>query len=190
MSRKLIVGLGNPGRKYKSTRHNIGYLVVEKLARKFAGSFSKKTSRVELAELGRDKQEIIVAKPTTFMNESGRAVKEVVELYDVSCTNDLLVILDDVELEFGKLRLREKGRSGGHRGLQSLIDELGTSAFQRLRIGVGKPREENPPLEEYVLERFSKGEEKKLPGVLKRALEASLLWLESGPQTVMNQYNK
>lgn len=189
MSRKLIVGLGNPGRGYKHTRHNIGYRVAEGIAAEFAASFSRKIVSAQVARVGKEGEEIVIAKPTTFMNRSGEVVKELMERYTIPQTKDLLVILDDVNLPVGRFRFREKGSSGGHRGLESIIETLGTRAFQRLRIGVGLPRERTTSLEDYVLESFTREEEKELPRLLKRAVEASLLWVEKGAQTVMNTFN-
>ncbi len=189
MNCKLIVGLGNPGKKYECTRHNIGFLVAERLVDRLGGSFKKKNSYAQLAEIKRDEGSLIIVRPTTFMNLSGQGVKELVGRYDVFLAKELLVILDDADLEFGRLRFREKGSSGGHQGLESIIEMLGTTTFHRLRIGVGRPREKSAELKDYVLDPFSKEEKKELSSILDRASEACFLWLEKGSQAVMNQYN-
>jgi len=162
---KLIVGLGNPGAKYKKTRHNIGFRVIDAL-------------KDEISE-----KEIILLKPQTFMNKSGVAVKSLTTKYKIS-TTDIVVVHDDVDLPFGTIRVSKNSSSAGHRGVQSIIDELGTQNFIRVRIGI-RPKSEirNPKFEtaDFVLEKFTKDEEKQLPEIIKKAVEQINLLFDSCP---------
>ncbi len=148
---KLIVGLGNPGKKYERTRHNVGFLVAD--------AFSKAI----------DDPRTIILKPDTYMNRSGEAVREAMRFRKIPLKN-LLVISDDADLPFGEVRVREQGSSGGHQGLQSIIDALGTDAFTRVRVGIGRPDHPNIPLEDWVLGTWTAEEEKNLPDIIKRAV--------------------
>lgn len=180
---KLIVGLGNPGFAYKGTRHNLGFLVVAQCAKKWGVSFKKERrfqAEMALFEKG------FLLKPETYMNLSGHAVQKVASFYKVDLS-DLMVVTDDVDLPFGKLRMRGSGSSGGHKGLLSIEESLGTRAFARLRIGVG--RDETKELEKFVLERFSKSEKEELPRIEKKAVEAIETWLESGLGAAMRKTN-
>ena len=190
MSYKLIVGLGNPGKKYERTRHNIGFRVIEALQKELAPVRKRKTRTAAVIECLRGEEKLVLAQPITFMNRSGEAVKALAGDYELEWPKGCLVISDDAELPLGKIRMREKGSAGGHRGLESIIEICGCSRFNRLRIGVGRPEDPAVPLEEYVLEKFSKEEEKDLvPEVLKKAATAILMWVERGSQAVMNQFN-
>lgn len=186
MTTKLIVGLGNPGREYENTRHNIGFLALERIAAKTGSAFRKKNATSRYAE---EKSGVVLAAPTTFMNSSGAAVRELVSLFSITPQTDLLVILDDADLPFGRLRFRKKGTSGGHRGLESVIQEIGTEDFSRLRIGVGRPADKASELKEFVLDPFSGEEKDVLPEILERAAEASLMWRDQGAEPVMNRFN-
>jgi len=148
---RLIVGLGNPGKKYERTRHNVGFLVVDALAKAI------------------DDPKIIILKPDTYMNRSGEAVRETMQFRKIPVKN-LLVISDDADLPFGEIRVREKGSSGGHKGLQSIIDTLGTNAFTRVRVGIGRPDNPNTPLEDWVLGTWSAEEKKNLPDIIEKAV--------------------
>ncbi len=190
MGCKLIVGLGNPGRKFERTRHNIGFRVIEALQEELETVRKRKTASAVVMECLKGDEKLVLAEPVTFMNRSGEAVKVLAGDYGMDWPKDYLVISDDVELPLGKLRMRAKGSAGGHRGLESIIEICGTSGFNRLRVGVGRPMNTAVPLEEYVLEKFSKEEEKDLvPEVLRHAVAAVLLWVEQGAQAVMNRYN-
>ncbi len=168
MSIKLVVGLGNPGKKYERTRHNMGFLVVRALADGWG--LTLKSERKMLGETARGRvgnKQIHLLLPTTYMNESGRAVGSYSNYYHIEA-HEVLVISDDADLPFGELRFREKGSSGGHNGLKSIEQALGTQAYPRLRIGIGREGEE---LIGHVLGRFSPAEEKRLEGLIREAKE-------------------
>lgn len=151
----LFCGLGNPGKEYELTRHNFGFLAVEYFAKNKGVSFRVDPS-IE-AEVGNYRERAILLKPLTFMNLSGRAVKKALKKFSLQ-TEQLLVIYDDLDLPLGKIKLLPKGGSGGHRGVQSIIDYLGTTHFPRLRLGIGRPKDKNVDIKEYVLSPFSKTE--------------------------------
>ncbi|MCF7923946.1 MAG: aminoacyl-tRNA hydrolase [Candidatus Izimaplasma sp.] len=158
--KKLVVGLGNPGRKYKKSKHNIGFLVLDHFAKNNKIKFKKKANfNSEIAELN----DAILLKPMTYMNNSGLAVRKVVDYYDIDI-NNILIIFDDVDLPFSKLRLRYKGGSGGHKGIKSIINHLDSQDFNRVRFGIDKPKEKD--IKDYVLSDFSKKELKDLDDVL------------------------
>lgn len=133
----LIVGLGNPGAKYKDTYHNIGFKLVDALAERLGVKFSKNICDAKVAEC--KKADVVLAKPQTFMNLSGEAVKKLLRTYDIDAQSQLIVCYDDVDLPIGKLRLREEGSAGTHKGMRSIVDELGTQGFCRLRVGASTP---------------------------------------------------
>lgn len=184
---KLIVGLGNPGPEYKNTRHNVGFMVVEELARKLRVTREEHAHHAVIARAEFKGEPLLIMKPLTYMNLSGRAVKDAVR-YRKIALSDLIVVLDDLDLEPGRLRLRAKGGSGGHKGLQSIIDELGTDDFARLRIGIGKVP--NGETVDYVLSRFAPEEEELIKDTVQRAAEALCVWAASGIDRAMNQYNR
>jgi len=189
MKTKLIVGLGNPGKEYENTRHNVGFLVLERIAEKKRMAFGKKAGSSSCAERAEEKLNIVLLKPGTFMNLSGEAVKKAIRRYRVGDLSDLIVLVDDADLPFGKLRLRSQGSSGGHRGLESIIQALGTNAFPRLRIGIGRSgkREE---LRDYVLEPFSEEEISQLIDLLDVAGGAVEVWMRKGCEAAMNAFNR
>jgi PTH1 family peptidyl-tRNA hydrolase len=164
----LIVGLGNPGKKYERTRHNVGFLVVEELAKQLNVPFKNKTSFVaEVAE----GDGITLMKPQTFMNVSGRAVKSYLTKH--KCTSeDVLVIYDDADIPFGEIKFKQGGSSAGHNGMQSIIDqfEKGTSVA-RIRIGIGRPTHIDTPLDVFVLQKWTNEEEKNIPNMIKTTIE-------------------
>lgn len=182
---KLIVGLGNPGPEYKDTRHNAGFMVVEGLARQLRIKKQEYLHHAVIARANLKGEEILIAKPLTFMNLSGRAVRRMVYSYKVALP-ELIVVLDDMDLELGCLRFRARGGSGGHKGLQSIIDNLGTTDFPRLRIGIGRPEGE---VIDYVLTRFAQGEEEIMESCIKQAVMALTTWATNGIEKAMNQYN-
>ena len=184
----LIVGLGNPGEKYDNTRHNAGFAVADELARR--GGFSiqriKFKALTASAEIGG--QGALVMKPTTYMNLSGEAVGEAARFYKLS-PDHVLVISDDVDLPLGKLRLRTSGSAGGHNGLKSIIQHLGSDQFPRLKVGVGGKPHPDYDLADWVLGKLA-GEDKKLMDeTVKRAADAIECLLKDGPQKAMNQFN-
>lgn len=159
---KIIVGLGNPGKEYKNTRHNVGFLMLDKISEKFEVKFNfEKKFNAEVAKIKKGEQDIILIKPQTFMNLSGEAVKKAVDFYKVNSENDLLVIYDDVDIEFGKVRIRSSGSSAGHKGIESIIKKIASESFIRVRIGIGRPPE-GIKVEDYVLKSFGKTELKDL----------------------------
>lgn len=187
MATKLIVGLGNPGIKYRFTRHNIGFLVARQLAKKCSLSLRRKRFSSLLGEGVVDGTGVMLALPLTFMNLSGPSVCSLVEWKKLSLA-DLLVICDDVNLSLGMIRLRPGGGCGGHKGLSSIIDSLGTEDFPRLRIGIGG-RLENQNLESFVLRPFHKKERDAVNSSIERAAEAVMLWVKQGIEVAMNKFN-
>lgn len=189
---KLIVGLGNPGKRYNATRHNIGRDAVEVLAKDSGLKLAeKKLLKSSVARGVIAGEETTLAFPSVFMNLSGEAVAKLARKFSLEKTGDLLVIVDDLALPFGKLRLREKGSSGGHNGLKSVATLLGTSDFARLRIGIGHPGalEVGPDVSEYVLSPFTADESKALPGILDQAAEACRIWLREPGARAMEIVN-
>lgn len=185
---KLIVGLGNPGFFYQDSRHNVGFLVVKKLAKHAKVSLKKDRGIASLtAKLNIAGQYLILAMPLTFMNLSGTAVKKLLEKYKIS-TEDLLVVCDDMDLELGRLKIKPTGSSAGHRGLKSIMDSLGTPDISRLRIGIGRPPKGSDP-SEYVLEGFNKKEKGLIKEAVVTAVECCRLWAAKGIVESMNVFN-
>jgi len=181
----LVVGLGNPGEKYAKTRHNLGFMVVDKLARDLQFKIDKKAN----AEIGWLTPEILLAKPQTFMNASGLAVAKLTRRYSLA-PDHLLVIHDDVDLPLGKMKIRVGGAAAGHHGVESIIQQLGTDQFVRFRLGIGHPgRGHDAQVEEYVLREFDINETSELKQMLKKAVTAIDLALEKSLQRAMNQFN-
>jgi len=183
----LIAGLGNPGRQYKTSRHNIGFMLVDQLAAKLDISFSRVESRALVCKKKYEHRSIILAKPQTFMNLSGQAVGALVKFYKIPIEN-LMIVYDDVDLPFGKIRIRPSGGSAGQKGVVSIIDRLGTNEFPRLRMGLGRPPGRMQAAS-YVLRDFSQEELDFLPEILDRGADAVLTFVSLGLVTAMNQYN-
>lgn len=185
---KLIVGLGNPGKEYKLTRHNTGFMVVEELAR--LNNIKVRAKRRFKALTGEGLiagEDCYLFMPQTFMNLSGRSVRSIVNWLKIDLGKTLLIV-DDIALPFGDIRIRSKGSDAGHKGIRSVIDCLGTSEFPRMRIGV-LGRKIIRDYSGYVLDRFTRKEQKALPGILKQALSACECWAREGVDTAMNRYN-
>lgn len=184
----LIVGLGNPGAPYEGTRHNIGFRVVKAFAAKHGISFRLSIARLKgsLGEGKIDGKKTLLLLPLTYMNESGQSVKMCIDYYKIPL-DQLLIVADDVALDFGALRLRKKGSYGGHNGLGSIEQYLGTQDYPRLRIGVGDNKEE--PLADYVLSRFTNEEEQELSEVIERSVFAIETWVTQGIELAMNKIN-
>jgi PTH1 family peptidyl-tRNA hydrolase len=183
----LIVGLGNPGREYAGNRHNVGFMTADRWAAAHALVFNKIQQRAIVA-LGRSgPQRLIVAKPQTYMNESGRAVGALLRFYKIP-VEQLLVIFDDLDLPFGSIRLRAEGGAGGHNGMRSIIQQLGSNQFARLRIGIGRPPGRMDPAA-FVLQDFSREEAAELDALLDRAGQAVDAFLTDGVTAAMNQFN-
>jgi PTH1 family peptidyl-tRNA hydrolase len=186
---KLIVGLGNPGREYRDTRHNVGFLVVEEIARRYALGWSQAPSQVPEAFIAKryGTEPLLLAKPLTFMNLSGDAVAGLARYYDVP-SDELLIVVDEAALPFGKLRARARGSAGGHNGLKSVIERLGTTEFPRLRLGVGRG-DGRRDLADHVLSTFERSERAELESVITRAADAAEMFVAEGIGKVMNTYN-
>lgn len=183
----LIVGLGNPGKQYAANRHNAGFMVLSRLAEKLGEQFSRMESRALVAKATYQNHRLILAKPQTYMNASGSAVRSLLRFYKVPLQN-LLVAFDDVDLPFETLRIRAEGGSGGQKGMQSIIEQLGSEAFPRLRIGIGRPPGQMEAAD-YVLKDFSKNEKEFLDITLNRAVDAILTYIGDGLDKAMNIYN-
>ena len=181
----LIVGLGNPGREYAQTRHNAGFMVVDALARKWSVPESRKRFKSEIAEIRRDDRRIVLQMPQTYMNASGIALREAVNWYKVK-TENILVVVDDLDQPFGQLRLRARGSAGGHNGLSSIFQHLGTTEISRLRIGIGRSRAATIS---HVLSKFSPEERAEMDDVIANAVGAVELWVEQGITEAMNVIN-
>jgi PTH1 family peptidyl-tRNA hydrolase len=183
---KLIVGLGNPGAKYAHSRHNVGFMVVDRLAHVEGIAFSRRRFNALLAEGEIGPERVIVAKPQTFMNSSGVAVGKLFGFYKVR-PEDLIVIYDDLDLPLGKTRLRTRGSAGGHHGMESIIAAIGTSEFPRLRIGIGRP---NPDADiDHVLSPFTAEEDRVIKEAIERAAKTVEVWLSEGITLAMNRFN-
>ncbi|MEA3408207.1 MAG: aminoacyl-tRNA hydrolase [Chloroflexota bacterium] len=183
----LIVGLGNPGTKYAKNRHNIGFQCIDRLARAYnVGLVEKKKHKALLGKGETGGRTLILAKPLTFMNESGQAVQDISHWYRIP-PGSILVIHDDLDLPVGKVRLRPGGSSGGHRGVRSIIAALGTEAFLRLRIGIGRPEWGDPT--DYVLNDFDSQQEKIMDTVRDWVVDLVPLLLEKGMEEAMNAFN-
>jgi PTH1 family peptidyl-tRNA hydrolase len=188
LKRKLIVGLGNPGKEYRYTRHNLGFLVAERIAEQYNVKF-RLSSLINgfLAKADTAEHKILILMPVTFMNHSGRAVAKTMSKHGVE-ESDMLVICDDLNLEFGQLRIRAKGRDGGHNGLGSIIETIGSSDFHRLRLGIGRPHHDD--VVDYVLKTFMPQEQEFVPELIEKAVDCVSLWLSDGINRAMELYNK
>jgi len=185
---KLIVGLGNPGLRYKKTRHNIGFMFLDKFAKDNKLKFAlNKSLKSEIASLIYKDEKIFFIKPQTFMNLSGDAVLAVMNFYKIDL-NDILVIYDDLDLPTGKLRLRLNGTSGGHKGMDSIIRNLKTNELKRLRIGIG--RKDSCAVVDYVLDNFYKDEKIEIDLALEKSTSIIMDYLENDFLYVMNKYNQ
>ncbi len=184
----LIVGLGNPGERYARTRHNIGFEALDTLARRHGLQFRTGRANSLTAEGTIAGQRVVLAKPQTFMNLSGQAVSSLRAWYKLDPSRELLVIYDDLDLPFARLRLRERGSAGTHNGMRSIVQQLGSVEFPRLRVGIGQPPGKMDPAA-YVLARFNKEEEAALPALLDTIADAVELVLREGLTAAMNRYN-
>jgi len=185
--RYLIAGLGNPGRKYKNTRHNAGFMVIDKLAQEFNGSFKKAKFTCEQSEIKIAYKAVILAKPLTYMNNSGLAVFELMQYYKID-PSQLLLVYDDADLPLGRLRMRAQGSAGGHKGVASVIRHLKTQEFPRLRVGIGSEfgKEE---MVNFVLSSFSKKERQELNNIISSAVDAVKGFIVDGLDKTMNWVN-
>lgn len=184
----VIVGLGNPGREYENTRHNIGFDVIGTLARQEQISILEKKHKAMIGKGIVAGQKCILAKPQTFMNLSGECVRELADYYKIDATSELIIVSDDVSLDVGKIRIRKKGSAGGHNGLKNIIANLGNDTFIRVKMGVGE-KPQGWDLVDYVLGRFSPKEREIMDEAAKRAADAIQMIIAQGPDMAMNHYN-
>ncbi len=186
---RLIVGLGNPGDDYTYTRHNLGFLILDEIGQKTGLRFKQSSSVQGLTAEGKIKsQEVYLLKPLTFVNLSGLAVKSVIAQKEIPLEN-ILIICDDLHLDFGQLRLRPHGKDGGHNGLTSIIEQLKTENFPRLRVGIGQAKQKENTVN-FVLGKFTNEEGKQLGAVVESAAACTVSWLSEGINKAMNQFNK
>lgn len=184
---KLIVGLGNPGKEYERTRHNIGFAVVDAFARLHGIAVTKREGQALTGDGRVGDARVFLMKPQTFMNLSGQSVAHFLRQKPLALT-DILVVTDDIALPVGKLRLRAEGSAGGHNGLKSLIAHLHGQAFPRLRFGVGAPRDPSVQID-FVLGQFSRAEQREVDETTERAVGALEAWLAEGTERAMNRFN-
>ena len=183
----LIVGLGNPGAAYKSTRHNAGFKVIDLWSRNLGVRLTSRRFQSRNIRLKFREREIVLLKPVTFMNHSGRAVRACADFFHVS-TNRILVVHDDLDLPVGRIKVVRNGRPGGHKGVSSIIDHLGSTQFPRIKIGIGRPRHGESP-EDYVLAPFYEDESGIMLRVFKVALRSCRLFIFEGVESAMNKIN-
>lgn len=183
----IIAGLGNPTKEYENTRHNVGFAVIDQLAEKYNIDVSERKHRAFCGKGVIEGKKVLLIKPQTFMNLSGESIRSAVDYYKIT-PEELIVIYDDISLEPGQLRIRKKGSAGGHNGIKNIIAHLGTQEFPRIKVGVGA----KPPrmdLKDYVLSRFSKGEQERMEEAFQEAAEAVVMMLVEGPDRAMNHFN-
>ncbi|HBO83564.1 MAG: aminoacyl-tRNA hydrolase [Deltaproteobacteria bacterium GWC2_42_11] len=193
----LIIGLGNPGARYEFTRHNIGFLAVDYIADKAGISLSKKSHKAVWGKGNISGNDVIIAKPQTFMNLSGDAVRTIAGYFHIEA-KDIIVIYDDIDLELGTVRIRKKGGGGGHRGMESVIEQLGAKDFARIRLGIGRPERRGQgsrvkgqeDTADYVLSPFSREEEDRLEEILNTTKDTVDTILKDGIDKAMNRFNK
>jgi len=187
---KLIIGLGNPGKKYELTRHNIGFIVLDYIAKKYNTPISKMKFKSYYNEIRVGNEKVVLLKPQTYMNLSGEAVMSVVKYYDVEL-EDVLVIYDDIDIDFGVIRIRKKGSAGGHKGMESIIQYLHSEEIPRLRIGIGYPSVNfNFDCVSYVLSNFNGEEEDKIKETIKLSTKAMKTVIEDDFEKAMRKYNR
>jgi PTH1 family peptidyl-tRNA hydrolase len=188
-SLRLVVGLGNPGADYARTRHNAGFMVLQEVAARTSAQWNlEKKFNARVAKTERGGTKWLLAEPQTFMNASGEAVSALVNFHRVPIAG-LLVVVDDADLPFGEIRMRPKGSSGGHHGLESIEQHLGTREFARLKVGIGRTADGRREITNYVLGKFNAAETKLLEKVLKRAADQVECWASEGAEKAMNRFN-
>lgn len=183
---KVIVGLGNPGRQYVGTRHNVGYAVVDLLAGSPRAGRPQERFQAAIIEVAEDPEKVLLVKPLTYMNLSGQAVRQLLDYYKLE-VGSLLVVCDDFNLPLGKLRLRARGTHGGHNGLRNIQEHLGTNEYGRLRVGVGAPPGEDAV--DHVLGRFRSSELPVIQDAVQQAAQAAVVWVAQGIEVCMNRFN-
>jgi len=183
----ILIGLGNPGREYKDNRHNIGFMLIDRLAVRLNARGMKLQSKAIVTSGLYEERKLILAKPQTYMNLSGASVQGLAHFYKIPLTN-LMVLSDDLDLPFGTIRIRASGGPGGQRGMASIIERLGTKDFPRLRLGIGRPPGRMDAAD-YVLQDFSRADLKALSEILDRAADAALTFVTEGLNPAMNKFN-
>lgn len=183
----LVVGLGNPGNRYALTRHNVGFMVADHIAMSLKAGSYRESCHSLLAESDAPREKVVLAKPMTFMNLSGKAVSLCLDRFSLQPEN-LIVVHDDIDLEFGRVKIRNRGGHGGHNGMRSIMKEIDNRDFLRIKIGIGRPPEGVDPAD-YVLSRFRGEEENIIGAAVERAAEAVMLIVEEGPTKAMNRFN-
>ncbi len=184
----LIAGLGNPGREYVGTRHNIGFEVIDALCAKYDIKLNKEKFRAVFGDGRIGGERVIVAKPVTYMNLSGESIREIADWYKID-NEHIIIIYDDISLPVGKLRIREKGSAGGHNGIKNIIYQLGTEVFPRIKVGTGMPQNPEYDIKDYVLGHFTKEETEILIKSVVRAVYAVEEIISAGAKSAMNKYN-
>jgi PTH1 family peptidyl-tRNA hydrolase len=183
----LLIGLGNPGREYANTRHNFGFMLIDRIAVRLNARGMKVQSKAIVTTAMHEDRKLILAKPQTFMNLSGQSVQGLVHFYKIPLTN-FMVLSDDLDIPFGTIRIRAAGGPGGQRGMSSIIEKLGTKEFPRLRLGIGRPPGRMEP-SDYVLQSFPKAEQQMLSEVLDHASQAVFAFVTHGLNKAMNEFN-
>ena len=184
----LVVGLGNPGDEYAGTRHNVGYQVANRLAKRMRAEFSKKAADARIAEGTLDGQRVAVARPGIFMNDSGHSVRRLLQRYRLDPSR-LLVVYDDVDLPLGRIRVRPSGGPGTHNGMRSVVAEIGSDRFPRVRLGIARPDGERPEMVQHVLSPFETDEREAAEQMVGRAAEAVEVLLRDGVDRAMERFN-
>jgi PTH1 family peptidyl-tRNA hydrolase len=185
---KLIVGLGNPGKQYEQTRHNIGFIVIDKIAEKLNMRLDQAKFKGLFGAGFVEGEKVLLLKPLTYMNLSGESIRAIMDFYQIDL-DDILVIYDDLDLPAGKIRLRQKGSAGGHNGIKSTISHLGTQEFNRVRVGINRPTN-GMAITDYVLGRFIQEEQDLIQEAVERSAEACIEWIKKPFLQVMNTYNQ
>ena len=185
----IIAGLGNPGKDYENTRHNIGYMTIDNFAGKYGISFSEKKFHSVVGKGVVEGQKVILIKPLTYMNLSGEAIREACDYFKIDPEEELIVLYDDISLPVGQLRIRPKGSAGGHNGIKNIISHLGTEIFKRIKIGVGE-KPSRMDLADYVLGHFSKEDMELEKEACEKAAEAVLMLMEGKTEEAMNRFNR
>ncbi|MCK6539630.1 MAG: aminoacyl-tRNA hydrolase [Anaerolineales bacterium] len=183
----LLIGLGNPGREYRDTRHNFGFMLLDRIAVRLNARGMKMQSKAIVMDARYEERKLILAKPQTYMNLSGRSVQGLIHFYKLPLTN-VMILSDDLDLPFGVIRIRASGGPGGQRGLSSILESLGTKDLPRLRLGIGRPPGRMDPAA-YVLQDFSREELKSLSEILDRGADAALEFVVNGLNSAMNKFN-
>ncbi|HLE25340.1 MAG TPA: aminoacyl-tRNA hydrolase [Thermodesulfobacteriota bacterium] len=184
----LVAGLGNPGKGYASSRHNIGFIVIDELAKRLGASVKKKGFRSHYAQAPIDEKKLILLKPDTYMNRSGEALSEAAEFFKIPA-KDIIAVYDEMDLSLGSIKVKVGGGSAGHKGIQSIINSLGDSDFIRVRVGIGKPVQKSEVID-HVLSQFEKEEKKLVKDAIVKAADAVIEIVLMGAESAMNKFNK